>query len=371
MNSNQDSLHTLTEIRDLMERSSKFLSLSGLSGVFAGLFALIGAAAAYLRYKTDWFEEILSPFGAYHGPSGKPLIGFLFVDGLLVLILSLAVGILLTVRKGRKKGLTVWNSSSRRLLVSMLIPLGTGGVFCLAMLHYSFIWLVFPATLLFYGLALVNASRFTYPELFYLGMLEIAIGCIALFMTGYSLLFWAFGFGVLHIIYGLTMHNRYDRDKSKGGNAAVKGLIVVLMLLFSAKSNAQVAPDSTIRQAIKWYDKEAIYLRGANSYVKDNVVYSGQRTLKREFLVSTRGLDLYMRSRRTRTIGLVISVAGSAGSIISLISGNRDNLRTFFWVSVGTGLVSAGFTGRANNLRDEAVWVRNRDAMRFMQPIVE
>ncbi|MGG7663041.1 hypothetical protein [Dyadobacter sp. BHUBP1] len=377
MNPNQDSLHTLNEIRDLMERSSKFLSLSGLSGVFAGIFALIGAGTAYVRFKTDWLTDILAPLGTYQGHSRQDVIEFLFVDGLCVLVSSLAVGIILTVRRGRKKGLTVWNGSSKRLLIAMLIPLGTGGIFSLAMLHYGFIWLVFPVTLLFYGLALVNASRFTYPEVFYMGISEIGIGCIALFLTGYSLIFWAIGFGVLHIVYGLTMYNRYEREKLPGEelsggrrSGGKSGLTVVLLILtLGSVCSAQVRmpSDSTASKARKWYDKETIYLRNGNSFVKNNVIHVGQKALRNEFMVSPEGLGLYLKSRRTRSIGLVISLAGSAGSVISLLSGNRDNLKTFFWISVATGLVGSGFTMAANNQRDQAVWIRNRDAMLFLE----
>jgi hypothetical protein len=377
MKPNQDSLHTLNEIRDLMERSSKFLSLSGLSGVFAGIFALIGAGAAYIRFKTDWLADILIPLGTYNGHSRADVIGFLLVDGICVLVSSLAVGIILTVRRGRKKGLTVWNGSSKRLLIAMLIPLVTGGVFSLAMLHYGFIWLVFPVTLLFYGLALVNASRFTYPEVFYMGISEIGIGCIALFLTGYSLIFWAIGFGLLHIFYGLTMYNRYERDKLPGGQlpggqlpGGKSGIAMVLLLLVTGSvcsAQGRVLSDSTASKARKWYDKETIYLRNGNSFVKNNVVYTGQKALRNEFMVSPTGLGLYLKSRRTRSIGLVISLAGSAGSVISLLTGNRDNLKTFFWVSVGTGLVGSGFTMAANNQRDQAVWLRNRDAMLFLE----
>lgn len=368
MDSNQDSLHTLAEIRSLMERSSKFLSLSGLSGVFAGLFALAGAAVAYIRFKTDWFAEILTPLGTYDGHSRREVVSFIVMDGLCVLVFSLAAGILFTVRKGKKRGLTLWNGSSKRLLVSMLIPLAAGGIFCLAMLSYGFIWLIFPATLLFYGIALVNASRFTYPEVFYLGISEIGIGCIALFLTGYSLLFWSFGFGVLHIVYGLTMYNRYDREKLYSGKSAGKSILGLLMvLLFAMDGSAQSSKDSIIAVTRKWYDKETIYLRGGNSFVKNNVVYSGQNAIKKEFMISEGGLQLYMKSRRTRNIGLVISLAGSAGSVISLISGNRDNLRRFFWVSIGTGIVASVFTMQANNQRDQAVWLRNRDAMLFLE----
>jgi hypothetical protein len=363
MNSNQDSLHTLNEIRDLMERSSKFLSLSGLSGVFAGIFALIGASVAYVRFKTDWLADILIPFGTYTGHSRQGIIQFLLVDGLCVLFFSLAIGIIMTVRKGKKRGLTLWNGSSKRLLVSMLIPLATGGVFCIAMLYYGIIWLVFPVTLIFYGLALVNASRFTYPEVFFLGLSEIGIGCIALFLTGYSLLFWAFGFGALHIIYGLTMYNRYDREKLSVGRTGAKSILGLVFLLVSINCQAQIPGDTTLSKAKRWYDKETIYMRGGSSFVKNNVIYTGQKALRREFGISEGGLQLYLKSRRMRNIGLVVSVAGSAGSIISLVSGNRDNLKKFFWVSVGTGIVSSVLTMQANNMRDQAVWLRNRDAM--------
>jgi hypothetical protein len=84
-------------------------------------------------------------------------------------------------------------------------------------------------------------------------------------------------------------------------------------------------------------------------------------------MISPAGLGLYLKSKRTRSIGLVISLAGSAGSVVSLLTGNRDNLKTFFWVSVGTGLVGSGFTMAANNQRDQAVWTRNRDAMLFLE----
>ncbi|QRR01854.1 hypothetical protein [Dyadobacter sandarakinus] len=364
MNPEQESLHTLSEIRELMERSSKFLSLSGLSGVFAGIFALIGALVAYVRFKTDWFHSMLQPYGVYNNDGGRHVIWFLIADGLCVLALSLTVCIILTVRKGRQRGLTVWNGTSRRLVISMMIPLAAGGIFCLAMLYYGIIWLVFPATLIFYGIALVNASRFTYKEVFYMGISEILIGCIALFLTGYSLLFWAVGFGLLHIVYGLTMYNRYDR-KLPGG-ALAKGLVVLLMLSGS-QAWAQVVNDSSANKVRQWYDQETIYLRGANSFVKNNRIYTGQKALKNEFVLSEGGMQLYLQSRRTRNVALVISLAGSAGSIYSLVSGNRDRLRTFFWVSLGTGIVSSALTMKANNLRDQAVWLRNRDATLFLE----
>jgi len=372
MSSNQESLHTLNEIRDLMERSNKFLSLSGLSGVFAGVFALIGAAVAYVRLKTDWFTESFSSYDSSDTLSQSEVIRFLLLDGILVLFFSLAFGIFLTIQKSRKKGFQVWNKNSRRLVVSMLIPLTTGGIFCLAMLSYGYIWLVLPATLIFYGLALVNASRYTWPEVFYMGIFEIIIGSLALFFTGFSLLFWAIGFGVLHIVYGFAMYNKYDREEETTDKPSKKGGIaaMVLFLLTASFCQAQISGataipvDSTAR---KWYDKETIYLQGSNSYIKDNMLYKGQKAIKREFMISPGGMQLYVSSKKKRNIALVISLAGSAGSITSLITGNRDALKKFFWVSRGTGLASTIITAQANNQRDQAVWLRNRDALLFME----
>ncbi|WP_229214432.1 hypothetical protein [Dyadobacter flavalbus] len=146
--------------------------------------------------------------------------------------------------------------------------------------------------------------------------------------------------------------------------ACITGAFV---LLTTFESRAQLSADSTLQLTRKWYDKETIYLRGGNSFVKNNVIYSGGKALRSEFMISPGGLELYLKSKRTRNIALLVSLAGSAGSIVSLVSGNRDNLRTFFWVSLGTGIVSSALTMQANNQRDQAVWLRNRDAMILMK----
>ena len=143
--------------------------------------------------------------------------------------------------------------------------------------------------------------------------------------------------------------------------------ILLIMLLYSISGEAQVISDSTGSKAHKWYYKETIYLQGGNRFVKNNILYSGQSALRREFSISEGGLQLYLKSRKNRNIALAISLIGSAGSIVSLISGNRDNLKKFFWVSLGTGIVSSVITTKANNQRDQAVWLRNRDAIFLME----
>lgn len=209
MDSSNQPLETLTEIRDLMQRSSKFLSLSGLSGVSAGIVALVGALVAYLRLKTDALSyENASQLSEL---TRREMMKFVLIDGTIVLIIAITLGIFFTRRKAQKAGQAVWNDASKRLVVSLLIPLVTGGIFCLAMFYRGILWVSFPATLIFYGLALLNASKYTVRDLEYLGLLEVVLGLISLFLTGYNLLVWAFGFGVLHIIYGTVMYFKYDR----------------------------------------------------------------------------------------------------------------------------------------------------------------
>ncbi|KAB7731229.1 hypothetical protein F5984_10525 [Rudanella paleaurantiibacter] len=208
-----EHLQTLTEIRSLMERSSKFLSLSGLSGVSAGIVALIGAAVVYMRVRTDWLSVLPYEKLANYGLAQYEQVHlFLVQTAMLVLLAALGLGILFTVRKARKQGQPVWNMASRRLIWAMAVPLLAGGGVCLALLQYRLLFLTLPVTLIFYGLALLNGSKYTVRDVEYLAYCEIALGLLALFITGWSLLFWTVGFGVLHILYGMAMYWKYDRN---------------------------------------------------------------------------------------------------------------------------------------------------------------
>ncbi|UFH57391.1 hypothetical protein [Spirosoma sp. KNUC1025] len=215
MYESREHLQTLTEIRSLMERSSKFLSLSGLSGVSAGLIALAGAAVVYMRRQTDWFSAISDAQLYVADPTNHLAIKqFLVTVAVVVLVLALLSGSYFTIRKARRQGLSVWNTSSKRLLGAIAVPLAAGGVFCLALLHYNLIWLALPATLIFYGLALLNGSKYTLRDVESLAYCEIALGLLSLFWPGYNLLTWSIGFGVLHIVYGMAMYYKYERTTS-------------------------------------------------------------------------------------------------------------------------------------------------------------
>jgi len=202
-----EHLEQLKEIRSMMERSSKFLSLSGLSGISAGICALLGAWYAHQKIHIEALYLLFDP------QVRSEIVPFLMLDAAAVLVGALVTGAFFTIRKAKRQGLNVWNPTSKRLLMSMLVPLLVGGVFCIGLLYHGFFWLCFPGTLVFYGIALINASKYTVNDTFYLGIGEIILGIVALFLARWNLVFWAVGFGVLHIIYGMVMYFKYDRKQ--------------------------------------------------------------------------------------------------------------------------------------------------------------
>ncbi|MDB5111912.1 MAG: hypothetical protein JWR67_3026 [Mucilaginibacter sp.] len=196
----------LVSIRNLMERSSKFISLSGLSGILAGVYALAGAGVAY--YITNDFKADGSLSDFFFLAKTVPyLIGI----ALTVLVASLLTGLVLTYQKAKRKGQSVWGKSSKALLFHMAAPLVTGGLLIIIFVYRGYFGIVAPASLIFYGLSLISASNFTFTDVKYLGLIEIILGLIAACFPGYGLLFWAIGFGVLHIVYGIVMYLKYDR----------------------------------------------------------------------------------------------------------------------------------------------------------------
>ncbi len=197
-----DYIKELSEIRSMMERSSRFISLSGLSGVMAGLYALLGALVAY---------QIL---GEYHsGPikDQTTTIRYLLIDASLVFLLAFGTGILLTTRRAHQQGLKVWDATARRLLINLLFPLGAGGLFLLILLFHGYVSILAPGMLIFYGLSLINASKYTLTDIRYLGIAEIILGLVAAIVMSKGLLWWTLGFGVLHIAYGTIMYYKYER----------------------------------------------------------------------------------------------------------------------------------------------------------------
>ena len=195
-------IEDLKEIRNLMEKSSRFLSLSGLSGIIAGIAALAGAFYAW------WYINQLDQLGEVI-MFVNPII-VLLVDAFIVFVIALFAGLFFSWRKAVKQGVQFWCKTRKRLLIHFLIPLITGGLFCFFLIYHQYYLMIIPASLIFYGMALVNASKFTYTDTYYFGLAEIILGLLSAFFNGYGIWFWGIGFGVLHILYGIVIYFKYD-----------------------------------------------------------------------------------------------------------------------------------------------------------------
>lgn len=208
---NNQPIDELKTIRHLMERSSKFLLLNGLSLILPGMVALIGAAVGYfILFKQGCmvYDEHLRALGT------GSTIGIrlqVLLTASLVLILAISSTYFTLLKKAKRAHILLWTSAAKRTLLHFLIPLTTGGLFCMALIINNNIHLVASAMLIFYGLALINAGKFTIREIHSLGLCQILLGLIAGFCLNYGLLFWTIGFGLLHIVFGIIIYFKYDR----------------------------------------------------------------------------------------------------------------------------------------------------------------
>jgi hypothetical protein len=215
MNEQQQSLQDIQQIKQMMERSSRFISLSGLSGVAAGLCALVGA----------WFANgVIDANGGpssyreaiYNGIGAESLQEFmghkLFQIAVFTFLGAFIFSFLFTYLRSKKSNIPLWGTTSKRLLINVAIPMLAGAVYLYKQMQFGNFGLIAPGCLIFYGLALVNASKYTLGEVRYLGYCQILIGIINCWFVGYGLYFWALGFGVLHIVYGVVMWYRYERQ---------------------------------------------------------------------------------------------------------------------------------------------------------------
>lgn len=203
MKEGRDYINDIAEIRSMMERSSKFLSLSGWAGIMAGIYALAGA---FIAYRVLDFNP-----GELEARDIYPNILQLILLAAVILALAVGTAVFFSYKNANSRGEKLWNPTAKRLLINMAVPLAAGGLLCLILIAKGLIGLVPPLTLIFYGLALYNGSKFTYEEVRVLGVTQVALGLLNACFVGYGLLFWALGFGLVHIVYGIYMHYKYER----------------------------------------------------------------------------------------------------------------------------------------------------------------
>lgn len=198
---NKDQLEALNDIRRMMNRSVRFLSLSGLSGVSAGIYALIAGILAYRHIGKSF---------SYHVYSMEN-VSYFVVLGIVTLILAVITALFFTYKKTKKENVKLWNEASKTALINMSIPLIIGAIFCLALIKHGFIGFLIPTALVFYGLSLISVSKNSLELIKTLGFIEVILGLTNAFFIGYGILFWMIGFGIFHIVYGIYMYYKFDK----------------------------------------------------------------------------------------------------------------------------------------------------------------
>jgi hypothetical protein len=196
MEQTSDPIQQLADIRAMIEKSTKILSLSGLAGVSIGLLAIAGVVFTH-------YIRTLVP--------ADDVQTYVVADALVVLVFAIGLSVFLSSRMAKRKGLPAWNNVAKHLVIELTIPLVAGGVFCIALMMIRSYSLIPAAMLVFYGLALVNASKFTVKEVRFLGLTELAIGIVAALIPQLGLNLWSVGFGAMHILYGLRIYGKYEK----------------------------------------------------------------------------------------------------------------------------------------------------------------
>lgn len=198
----EESLQVLQDIRSIMDRSSRVLSLSGWSGIWAGLVALVATGIAYQK-------TAAVPFAS--GAAISALVDELALLALLTLIVAVTGAFYFSYRKNKKQGQRTFNAAARKMIISMCIPMLAGGWMCGVFMMNADFGYIIPTMLVVYGLTLINSSKYSISDIRWLGLFEVLLGCIAFLKPEWHLYAWGLGFGILHIIYGFIMWHKYDR----------------------------------------------------------------------------------------------------------------------------------------------------------------
>ncbi|MDR2233250.1 MAG: hypothetical protein LBE56_09025 [Tannerella sp.] len=208
---NKEVLSTLSDIRNMMEKSSRILSLSGMSAVVVGVFAGLAAVVAHVILGGGSLAAWLPRFD--YCPVCKVQM-LVLLAGFLILV-CMATAYLFARRKAKRKNQRfAFDLTARRLLWNFFMPLAAGGVLCVSFLWQQQYDLLSAIMLIFYGLALINLSNYTYSNTRYLGYAQLLLGLADSFVPGHSLLFWTAGFGLFHIVYGIYFYLKFDRQNT-------------------------------------------------------------------------------------------------------------------------------------------------------------
>ena len=180
-----------------MEQGKSYFSLKSLSGILIGIY---GLATVYLIDKLTSGEgsgiEMVSQLPILFLQIGITAIAVVFI------IISLFTLWIRAKRRAKSEGKKLWNTSNKKIRLQTLITLLVLIVVIIVIANQGYYSLVTPISLFFYGLFLLNLSRFSSKGLVFLSIGEVLLGVAAYMIYDKEIFFLALGFGLLPIIYG-------------------------------------------------------------------------------------------------------------------------------------------------------------------------
>lgn len=207
MNQQKAAQKTLEEIKEMMSQSSKFISLSGLSGIVIGLLTILSVYIFSTQYQINPLDGEAQALSSL---TENELLR-LYNASVVLLIFSLIITFLMSKHKAKKEGKDIWGPASRQLISSMALPFSFGFLFC-SILFFKAPDMVLPLSLLVYGFSLFSGSRNTLNSIKTFGIIQMSLSVICLLFSGYSILIWTLGFGLSHAIYGAFMHINQSKN---------------------------------------------------------------------------------------------------------------------------------------------------------------
>ena len=190
----REAEENLRVIRELMERSTKYSTFSGLSGILAGLYSIVGCIVTSLL-----------PAASTDAPAFR--IPFL-VTWSLVIFCAVATDALLMKRRAARVGKRIVSRLGKQMIYAAGPGLGTGALLTLWLARHNLITSVYPVWMLCYGIAVCAVGQFSQREVKTLGVAFLLTGTLCLLVPGLGLGLMALAFGGFHIAYALVISRK-------------------------------------------------------------------------------------------------------------------------------------------------------------------
>ncbi|MBO4561474.1 MAG: hypothetical protein J5705_05880 [Bacteroidaceae bacterium] len=209
----QEIKETLSDIRNMMERSQKVMFLNGASGIIVAVWAFLGATLiSNLMYRSMWPMWGFKLFPLQEVDTR--ILIFAIIIFAFTFLASYITVLYMSRRRAMRRGLDFeLDTAAKQLLRTFFTVMIIGGLFCLTPIRNGH-WELVPGFMLaFYGLALVVISPMAFKISItkYFGFIQIAAGLAALTLPQYGMMFWTLGFCVFHLIWGIWFHFVFDR----------------------------------------------------------------------------------------------------------------------------------------------------------------